>query len=249
MKKIGISASAFIVSFLVLFTPLAAADYCCPEMFEGLCPFVGLDVKAIRTAGKRDWRGDFPAVYAGGNAYFGFKFSENFGMEFGYQQTVRKSKKRAFGPATEFFNNNIRGSLSGLSYERHLTFKTWHANLNYYIALLRCFDFFASVGVGLIDPHMSISVNSVPPASVNAGFLPGALVRLHLAPRAIFRASTGLIMHVTDSFGIRGLIGYENTAHIAIKSDEVRTFLRRNIPIRVFRDSYSVSLGVFWKWP
>jgi hypothetical protein len=78
--------------------------------------------------------------------------------------------------------------------------------------------------------------------------LQSILITMNLEPKIIFRARSGLDYHLTDLIAFRGLIGFDNTARINIKGNIKHEFVRRRIPIKVFRDSWSVSFGVFMKF-
>lgn len=240
MTKNSRVISGILASVLFFVTPFAKADYCCPEWLEALCPFAGIDAKVMRVAGRRDWWMLFPKIYGLGNVYVGFKFHENFGLEFGYEQSNRRKHFYRFTQHKRFF----RFLLPGFSQERSVRFQLWHVDMNYYIALDHCFDFILSVGGALIRPEMNLIQNSPPRDGLER-----ALVRMRLGQKGIFRARVGLQYDMLDWMGVRGLLGFDNTAHISINHDNKPSFERRRIPIRVFKDAFSVSLGVYFKFP
>lgn len=233
--------TTFISGLLLSVSSVVNADYCCPMWYDGICPFAGADIKWVRTPGKRDWKPEYPAQYLGGNLYGGIKFHENLGLELGYEGFQRKTRHHATGPFYRFF----RLPFGSVNYKRTVQFQTWHADLNYYVALIHDFDFFASLGWGLIRTRMT-TVPIQPPTTL----LQAAVINGRLGTRAIFRGRLGLQYHLNPTWALRGFIGFDNTAKITVMQRAQEILLRRTvIPNRVFRDSISVSFGVFAKIP
>lgn len=238
LKKLLISIFVFTICGMV---QAYENDYCCPGWYEGICPFAGIDYKANYTSGKRDWRSQFPnRMYSFINGYVGIKFHDNFGVEFGLEQSNKKKMTQVFGVDGRFFGL----PLPNFIYRRTVSFRTWHFDLNYYIALMHHFDFMASIGWGYTSPRTDQT--AISPVTT---LLQYELINMKLFKKGIFRARTGLIYHVNNFFGVRGMIGYDNTGVIGIKYADHDVFFRHRVPHHPLRESFSLNFGFFFNMP
>ncbi len=192
-------------------------------------------MKLQLTQGKDDWRPMFPKYYFAGNAYVGFKFHENFGLELGYEQTVRRKITHHLDQIQRFYTVD----LINFGFSRTVQFQTAHFMASYYIQLIHCFDLMLSYGMGFIRSKTRATRLSGDNSPVEQ-----AIIDLRLPTRGISKARIGLVWHLDPYYGVRGFVGYDNTGQISIRNVE-RVFALRNITNHTFRETLSINFGFF----
>jgi hypothetical protein len=132
----------------------------------------------------------------------------------------------------------------------------WHVDLNGYAPLDQYWELIGSVGIGWVKPKVHVSIPTQrSSAASTSGFFAGdavALSTLHGKHKAIFRLGIGAQYTTESCVGIRGLFRWETTSSARVDGNFASRHPASNINFgnvkKMFRDTYSLALGIFFKF-
>jgi len=186
-------------------------------------PYVGLDAQVRYMPFKENFGKNLFKKYSPqGNIYGGLRLHENFGVELGYELNKKKSKTTDVHQGDGQLGGVVNPDPDVETYISKVKIKGWHFDLvGYYPVNLygECqTDLIASVGLGVktltADNDWS-AYNGVP----NTAAFRAAQYRSFKKRKTTFRLAAGVQQLVTENFGVRALVGWENTGRFkAIKS-------------------------------
>jgi hypothetical protein len=217
-----------------------------PETFY---PYLGLDFKWQRTEGKNDWNKVIAKNYPGASIYAGERFCKNWGIEFGYGETLQKTKTHSFTNGETFFDSR---NASGAIVSTKVKFRSGYFDLNGYYPITPCFDLIASVGGGLVRPKIRVNIPVSGPANRTTGFFPQDVNALHSIKgktRGFARLGAGLQYLISDCIGLRGMVRWETTSFARAhgRFDFQQGSINTGELRRPFKDTVSATVGIFCK--
>ncbi len=220
-----------------------------------LSPYLGVDAQIRHMPFQKDFGGNvLKKNYPQGNFFAGLRL-DYFGLEAGYTVSKKKHGTR----------NNVNGApvfgvapaplgpleLSTTQIHRATSrIHGWNFNLMGYLPIFCPENHVELVGGVGISQFKHRAHRTLSATSVFEGDVPGTtdieldVVNTHFNKRKAVLRLTGGIQHMlTDCFGIRALVNWENTAKLRIqgRDDETgeRGFLART------KNSFNYGLGVF----
>jgi hypothetical protein len=212
------------------------ARTCYPVTLE-LGPYVGFDVQQRNLRFQKGY-GDntFESHYPQGNLYVGLMLTENFGIELGYEKTLKRSRDSQFTGGDVLLGNTATAGSSG-RFQSHGELYGPHINI---IALYKpCDDYpleiFGSIGAAYLTAKFDRNL-----VEFNNG--PAASLRTFEQDKAIWRLGAGLQYLFVDCIGVRASLGFENTSQMRMITREVLA----NPPQVKLKDSLLWGLGLFY---
>ena len=195
---------------------------------------LGVDFQQNWTKGKNGYDLYFPKSFPGANVYVGAKFNENFGVEVGGDWSANKKHNW-----TENFKNpaNVNFTATGTAKVRR---SGYHLDLVGSLPLNECFDVFATAGFGYVKNKVSMTVNSMVPAS---SAYTNSYTGLSSKGKGVFRLGIGGLYQITEMFGVRAKLGWENTSRLTVSYPASPGFPAKTD--KAFKDTISLALGVF----
>jgi hypothetical protein len=227
--------------------------------FNDFSPYIGIDAKGQSSEGRGQWKHILSEdYYWGGTVYVAGKIWEYFGLEAGYSRTADRSKTHLFGTGEDFYGN---GDTGGASMKVTNRFSSWHVDMNGFFPLDECWDIVGSVGYGWVKPEIKVRIPAVAAPGINPnlfttpGFFPrdaDALSTIHGKTKGVLRLGVGVQAMVDDCMGLRLMARWENTGSTRIHGNfdqrDRRSTIDYNALKKMFKDTYSVALGIFWKF-
>lgn len=215
-------------------------DRWCPHPWCGPAYFWGAEMRFSRMNGRRNWKPEWPKINFAPNVYIGLQFHRFFGLSLGFERSLKSTVHVTH--AHPFFGND----LTGLSYHRSLILQIWHANLEYYLPICGPLDVLASIGVGALRPIVRYSAVT----NTNGTFTPLelAMATTPLNRPIVVRARLGLQFQLSESFFLRGLLGYDNIARLHVGGDDQYPFIINRVPVRPLSDLFSGTIGFVVKY-
>lgn len=221
-------------------------------------PYLGIDSKWQKIGLHKDWKRAVENKRWGTTFFLGNRFCDYLGLELGYSQTTRKIKAHLFAPGEDFFNN---GDTAGAIMRTTTRFNSYHIDVNSYWPINPCIDLIGSLGYGWVQPKVSVDILTLaspslnPNLPINTGFFlqdATTLTTIQGRDKGVFRVGAGAQFMICDFVGIRGLVRLETTNSLRLKGDFERRDPNSTIEFgnvrRMFKDSYSVALGIFWNF-
>lgn len=229
-----------IVKKIVLIGTLLAAGNAAASIVEDVCPYVGADYRQLWIKGRGFWSDRVAKSFPGGTLFIGAKFTENFGMEAGYNWSVHKhSTTNVVFPNPGLVTRTGRVIPTTGNIKARTRFTSFYVDLNGYVPLDNCWELIGSIGLGSMKPKLSVTV-------INAGtLLPAqqtALQSINGRARSVWRVGVGAQYLFTESVGVRGLVRYEGTDGLRIHNNNINAF---GISQKAFKDAVSLALGFF----
>jgi opacity protein-like surface antigen len=182
----------------------------------GLTPYVGADVQSRHMNWDTGSGGNlFTHDAVQGNVYFGVKFSENFGIEGGYESTAKKVRS-VFANPGELVTGTALGSANPIQFTTTTRLRGHHINLVSSASLSETHRLKLLGLIGIVS--LKASLTRQPTASITGGVFTsrnGPTTPL-IQRKNLLRLGTTLEHLLTDAWGIRGSITWENTKRLKI---------------------------------
>lgn len=207
---------------------------------EDLNPYIGVDYDEFWMRGQGDWKRVLPRVYPGAVVYLGTKVTDCWGLELGYDGSVRAEKKWALASNTSFFSGTI--GPRGLSGSTKLSRVSGHLDLIGFLPITDCFDFFASVGYGLMRTQIRMTFSE----TVGATAQSSALASVAGRARSVIRLGLGTSYMVTELVGIRARFRWESSSTLRVRGNQA--FSNLGFQPKAFKDATVLSVGAFVKF-
>lgn len=207
---------------------------------ENICPYVGADYRQIWIKGRGFWSNRVAKSLPGGTLYVGAKFTENFGIEAGYNWSVHKAhvSNVTFGsPGIVTATASVISNFGTI--HTRTRFNSFYVDLNGYVPLDNCWELIGTIGLGSMKPKLNVTV-------VNFGTLTGAQVTalqtISGSARAVWRVGVGAQYLFTETVGARFLVRYEGTDGLRVHNNNFNAF---GIGNKAFKDIVSAQLGIY----
>lgn len=225
-------------------TPIAALEATPSDPgLDYFYPYAGVDVRWQQTKGKSDWNKVLVKSYPSGTLYFGERFDTNWGVEFGYTQTTARKHKHNFTGDTFFNAQNTNGAQTTVK----TMFRSGHADLNIYYPL-GCLELIGSLGGGLIKPKIRFAVSNPGPYTGFFAQNAASLATTRVKTKGFVRLGAGAQYLFNEVVGIRGMLRWESTSFLKAEGHYNLPHSTIHSLRKIFKDSYSVSLGLFFKF-
>lgn len=210
------------------------------DCIDSFHPVMGADFYQVWMQGKGSYSKIFPKSYPGASVYVGTRCFENFGIEFGFDWSGRKSRNWTLTQGQSFQDRTLTTALSGTTKIRRIG---GHIDVMGIMPIFDCFEVFGTVGYGWVQSKLTI-VNVSPSPGVSN--MSSAVATLSGKGRSVFRAGIGTNLMVTDCVGIRAKVGFETTSSLQLKGNAAARTLGYNS--NGFRDSGTLAIGAFAKF-
>jgi len=213
---------------LVVFGTMLAAGSVGAEMMDSVKPYLGLDYYHAWMKGAKgtlsngiafDFTKDLPKSYPSATAYVGAKFTDYVGIELGTDWSVYKKKTVVDSNGNLFKDKTKRQGL--------------HVDIVGSLPLNDCFELLGFVGAGLVATKSTETVTNAQTGAIT-------IVKFESKANIIPRLGMGASYMVTDMIGLRAKAGWENTHRLKMTVN--------TISFKPFKDTISLSLGVFIRW-
>jgi len=225
-----------VVKGLVLAGTMAVAGSVGADMFGDFIPYIGADYYQAWMKPDKFYKGELPKSYPGATIYIGNKFTENFGVELGFDYSGTKKK---MSTTTETGNVGGVAANATVTETAKVSRRGAHLDLVGFLPINECINLFGSVGYGWVKPK--ISIQNVTVANVAGIPIPTITEQDTLKGKAnsVFRLGAGAEWMMTDMFGLRGKVGWETTSALygTNEADDPK--------VKVFKDSVTVAVGAF----
>jgi len=202
-------------------------------------PYFGVDTQIRHINWDEEFGGNiFKKDYLQGKLFGGFRFTEYFGIEGGYQITVPRIARNFLGsnnlllgvPITLFSNN------PPLATEGKFALSGWYTALTGFIPITRFNHLFASVGAA----YLKASHRMVILGDFRAAQSIASSTRNFAHKRFALRLGVGAMHMFSEYVGIRATLDWEKTSRFKNLKATAPT------PVRItLKDSWSYGLGVF----
>jgi len=176
---------------------------------------------------KSAFRSSSPGV----TIYVGFKFTEYFGIELGWDSSFASTKKTVASPTT----SPIPG---GYRYTAKVIREGIHGDLIGFLPMMDCWDLFVTFGVGMVKPKISSQSLVANTAAEQALLDAGTNLPFRNKRTSILRLGVGTSYMFTKTFGVRAKLGWEGTGDLSVKYGDYTT-------AKLFKDSTTVAVGLF----
>lgn len=232
---------------------LAAAEW-----NNDLCNNVGVDYKWTNIKGSGGYASVFPKSSSGASIYYGNRFSENFGVELGYDWSGKKS--RSFTTTTPFttlitdiFDDEIASIPETLTttINTNLRLSQLRLDFNGYMPVgCEGLELLGSVGIGFVSSRINQTILETESGGsvIDGGITftsPALSTTRNLSSsttKTIWRLGVGAQYMMTCNVGIRGMYRYEGLSGLKVKNiDTLRT-------TSGFKNSSAFTLGLFYKF-
>lgn len=211
-------------------------------------PYLGADAQWRRTNFKGGF-GDnvFAHTFPQANAYLGFKFHKYAGLEGGYEVGRSRTRITSLSTGDISLGAAIPPAISPVVFRSRAKFRGPHIDLvGYFEPVPGCnTQLIGSVGVaflkGTFDRRTIAIRNSVTGATITTNTL-----RTLSQNKTVLRLGGGLQYMLCDNWGVRGMVGWENTARMVV-------FAKDGMPGVVTpevkpRNSTNYSIGLLWSY-
>jgi hypothetical protein len=208
-----------------------------------LTPYLGVDYYQVNMKARTFYQQIFPSSFPSVSFYIGTKFHPNFSFEVGYGWSVKKSKQWVVSKGQPIFGSVSNGTFSGKTSIRR---SSGYIDLVGYLPvydICDAFEIIFSIGYGWVQSQIATTMNILPsPAIPNSS----AIASLASKGRSTYRAGVGANYMVTDVYGLRGKVGWENTNTLRIRGNNY--FDQIGYGVRSFKGSITLNLGAFFKF-
>lgn len=220
-----------IVKGLLLASSVAVCVGAFAEM-EDVNPLVGIDFKQTWARGNDGLSDVLPKSYPGFDIFVGSRFHENFGVEVGYDWSLKKHKHST---GTTVYNGyTVNGPI-----KTSARFQGPRLEVAGFLPLENSFELVGRVGLSYVKANLhtvGFQTTTVTDASGNAVSNPWGSETGK--SKLLMRAAGGAQYMVADNVGLRGLVGWENYSRLRMK----------DVSSKVFKDSVSLTVGAFYKF-
>lgn len=174
-------------------------------------PHIGADYKywgvkpAIEESLFVDYEKYFPKITNTLNFYAGTRINGYFGVDFGFEQSIRKDKTRVFDDEDRLFVGSDENA--GDSSFVDVRLKAWHMDLNFYWEVYRRFELIFMMGAAYMENQTHIFFTQ-----------DGTQYELTRNPKAdskwLGRFGFGAQYNFTPCFGVKGMVSFDPTRRI-----------------------------------
>lgn len=204
-----------------------------------LSHYVGFDAQWRHMPFKKNF-GDnvFPKDFPQGNAFFGLKFNDYFGVELGYLQSIERRKKVS-----------ISGPLLGVPLaldevnvlKNKVQVNGLNAGLVGFYPMDECNQLIVGLGISRLHLRLTFSPIANELGVLDAGAQASAR-RNFIYNKYIVQAKIGIQRMVTEKIGLRALLSWENTKQFNVLAPK-----QQSARIRVsLKNSINFGLGLSW---
>lgn len=214
------------------------------DFFCNVVPYVGIDAEGRHMGYKKGLGNNlFKKEFAEGNIYTGIKFNDWVGLEIGYRESSRKHTRAANTEgAVELGDAPLPAGAVNYS-DNTVQIKSPYINLVGYVPLCNNFQLFGAVGLTRARIQLRYRITGVEldvfPQDVQDRFQ-----RDFKRSKTIFQAQAGAQYLITSCLGLRGYVGFQNTAKFKNISSLTATSTSR----ASLKNSFLYGLGVFWNF-
>jgi hypothetical protein len=204
-----------ILFILIASSSVNAFDWSsCQWRFE---PYLGVDGQWRRADFKGGF-GDnlFAHTYPQANAYGGFKFLENVGLEFGYEMARSRSRITILTTGDIAAGTPIVPATSPVTFRSQGKFQGPHVDLVGFYSICpeqSPIQLVGSIGVAFLKGTFERRTIKMQNITVNTN-------RTLSEHKAVLRLAGGLQYMLTDHLGIRGMLGWVNTSRMVIFAND-----------------------------
>ncbi len=227
---------------LVVISALAAAGSAGADMMGDFNPYVGADYYQAWMRGKSSYNQIFPKSYPGATIYIGNKFTENFGLELGYDWSAKAKKSWTLPVGTQVFNSTV--ATSAITGTTKIQRTGFHLDLVGFLPINDCVNLLGSIGYGWVQPK--IEITSLTPSANGGNNNYTAISSLSGKGRSVFRVAVGADWMATDMFGLRAKLGWESTSTLRINGNQ--QFTNLGYQQKGFKGSTTLAIGAFVKF-
>ena len=199
---------------------LATSSAANAENQWGLTPYVGADVQS-RHMNWSKGLGDnlFAHDAMQGNVYVGVKFNEYFGIEGGYESTSKKDRNVILNAGDIVTGNIINARMTSANVIATSHLHGTHINFvsSFYISETNRLKFLGSLGVISLRAKLTKKLINYMDLGVPVDYSSRPSI-LYNKRKHVLRIVAGLEHMLTDAWGVRGSITWENTNRLKIPS-------------------------------
>lgn len=209
----------------------------CYPVTVNLGPYLGFDLE-LRDMGFKQGYGDkvFEKQYPQANLFVGLMFNEFFGIELGYEKTLKRSRNSSFTGGDVVLGNIATSGTSG-KFQSHG--ELYGPNINFMGVYKPCeaypLEIFGSIGGSYLTAKFDRNL-----FEFNDG--PASLLRTFEQDKALWRIAIGLQYVIADCIGVRTSLKWENTSQMRLYTRE----LLANPPQIKLKDSLIFGLGFYY---
>lgn len=231
----------YIAHTLFIATAIAAAGSTNAFMIDDFNPVIGVDYYQAWMKPKTHYDRIFPKTYPGASVYVGVRVLDIFAFELGYDWSKDVAKDWTLSRGETFFNRTIDRTVSG---KTELRRAGGHLDLMGILPIIcDCFELFATVGYGWVQPRIEIENISIRPGTTLHS---AAIVSLSGGGRSVLRTGLGANYMVTDNLGIRAKLGWETTSSLRVHGNAPAAQL--SYSSKGFKNSNTLTVGAFVKF-
>ncbi len=205
---------------------------------DDVTPFLGVDYYHAYMKGRNSWNSIFPNSYPGGTFYVGTKFHQYFGLELGYDWSLKQKKEWALPAGSNFFGT-VQQSISGTTKVQR---SGGHLDVVGYLPVAESVELIGSLGFGWIQTKIQTTFDVVPGATVEGS----SLASVSGKGRGVFRVGVGANYMLTDIVGMRAKVGWESTSTLRIEGNQ--TFTAAQYDTKAFKGTTALAVGLFVKF-
>jgi hypothetical protein len=226
----NLAKKLLLIWFLILGQQANAA------LIDDICPFAGIDYLQRWTRGSGDWAKIFPRSYSGFSAYVGGRW-DCFAIELGYDWSQRRKHDFSLRAGDTFFNTAILEP--GISGNARVELQGGHIDLHGYLPVVDCIELIGVVGIGYVQPRVTISVDRTFSDAVRSTFIT-ATGQGHIVGRLRFGGS----YMISPCIGLRALFGWEGFESLRVKTNSSVTGFSN----KGFKFAFTAAGGIFVKF-
>lgn len=192
--------------------------------------YLGFNAQYLWVKPKVAYQSFFKKQHPGADILVGYKFNPYFSVEVGYGWTTREAKETNLIAGQQVLetvvldqNTNVAGKFR---------YRNTHIDVNSYLPITNKLDGIVTVGVGFIRPNVKVTLSN------SAANLNNYVSNMQGKTSAIFRAGIGFEGMITDAWGVRSMIRYENMARAKVRGVTIAND-------KPFKNGMSVGLGFY----
>lgn len=219
-------------------TVIASGVVAVPVAYYDVTPYIGAEYYYALMKPKANWDQIFPKSYPSASFYLGTKFHEFFGIELGYDWSIRQKKDWTLVAGQQFFGSTVNATFSGTT---HITRTGGHVDIVGFLPIADCTDLLGFAGVGWVQPKIEIVNMTVAPTARIPNS--SAIASLSGKGRGTFRLGVGARYMISEIVGIRAKIGWESTSTLAVEGNAY--FPQLGYSQKGFKGTTAFSIGAF----
>jgi len=206
------------------------------DEYDDISPYLGVDFKQAYMKGQGGWKPIFPNTYPGASFYVGTKFHQYFGLELGYDWSVKQKKEWNLPAGSSFFGSTAQGTSGTTKIERNGAY----LDLVGFLPVADCLEIMGSTGLGWVQTKIesNFSTTTTPES--------GALASVAGKGRMVFRVGIGALYMITDVVGVRAKMGFEGTSALKLVGNQA--FSTYGYNEKGFKGTTAFAVGAFFKF-